>query len=314
MVVLGLVLVVLPGVAGPAAAAPGNDGARKDGSLSVTDPSGKVHTVSAATLTAANAGVQAEGGAKALPPGAGRNAPGIVLPGDDPPAPRPGQPPPPRARYFYGEGYQRGEADGAWAGFVIQKPVVASADAHSLGELAVSSADFNQAIEIGWTVSPSLNGNSNPHLFIYLTVDGVGTCYNYGCGFIQVGSQLGPGFQIEEHSSHILQIQQFQGNWWIGDTWDWMGYVPNSIFGGRFTKVGLTQLYGEVATFSTSPPCTDMGNGLYASEHNSSATIAGIGYWNGPTVNLTIRETNSDYYTAIYYLGNNLRFGGPGAC
>lgn len=48
----------------------------------------------------------------------------------------------------------------------------------------VQSEDGRHIVEVGWTVDRELNGDAQPHLFVYHWVDGQATCYN-GCGFVQ---------------------------------------------------------------------------------------------------------------------------------
>jgi hypothetical protein len=61
----------------------------------------------------------------------------------------------------------------AGAGAMMKQgdPGLAAGDAHSLGELAVQSADGRQIVEIGWHVDPLVNEDLHPRLFIFHWAD-----------------------------------------------------------------------------------------------------------------------------------------------
>jgi hypothetical protein len=155
--------------------------------------------------------------------------------------------------------YQYVTADGAYMSTPVRSPVVAAADYHSLAELAVESSDGSQIIEIGWRVYRPQD--QTPRLFIYHWVNGQGTCYNSGCGFVQsTSTTITPGMALTASSTPVqFAIEYFQGNWWYGYNGTWFGYLPGSLWNG-FTATGLVQMFGEVST-TTTRPCTDMGNG-----------------------------------------------------
>jgi hypothetical protein len=217
--------------------------------------------------------------------------------------------------YLYGGAYQFAVADGSNMFMTISRPALATADSHSLGEMAASSADSLNYVEVGWTVDRSLFRDSEPHLFVFHWVNGVPTCYN-GCGFVPVanagsvtaGMTLRPG-----NSTPQFTIQHFQGNWWIAYNGVFFGYYPDSLWGGAYTKVGLAQWFGEVAANSATP-CTDMGTGLFASSPSSSAAVA-INFIGGPAANISLNTTtNPSLYSAALTNSNSVHFGGPGAC
>jgi hypothetical protein len=215
------------------------------------------------------------------------------------------------SQFFYGSVYQYGTSDGAWGYYTVTRPALSSADSHTLAEINVSSADLKQAVEIGWTVDRSLYGDDLPRLFTFHWVDGTPVCYN--CGLVPYDTSVRPGMALAVGSSHQFTIRNFQGNWWIGFDNTWIGYYPGSFWGGRYTQGGLVEWYGEVAT-STSTPCSDMGNGLLSSSLDA-ARIMGIGYWNGPALNLAvIPHSYTQAYSATIFSQNNIRYGGPGFC
>jgi hypothetical protein len=213
--------------------------------------------------------------------------------------------------FMYGAGYQYGAADGLFGNLGVARPFLASSDSHSLAELAAESSDGKQIVEVGWTVDRGLNGDANPHLFVYHWVDGVGSCYN-GCGFVQRSSSVRPGLTLTLGTAPFFAIQHFQGNWWVAYGNEWVGYFPDALWGGRYTAVGLSEWFGEVAAGSLAP-CTDMGTSAFAS-HTSAATITGMGFYGGPTVGISTFSTHPAYYTAATTSSSSMRYGGPGAC
>ncbi|MEJ3745997.1 neprosin family prolyl endopeptidase [Actinomycetes bacterium KLBMP 9797] len=213
--------------------------------------------------------------------------------------------------YLYGVSYQYATADGLYSFMTVARPALATADFHSLGELAAQSADGLQIVEIGWTVDRGLYGDDNARLFVFHWIDGNPTCYN-GCGFVQsTASTVRPG-DILPLGTAFFGIQHYQGNWWVGYGSQWVGYFPDARWGGRYTQTGLNQWFGEVAANSASP-CTDMGNGL-AAANTGAAAINSMTFYNGPTVNKTTYATHPTLYSAVSTGSASMRFGGPGAC
>ncbi|HEX4223348.1 MAG TPA: neprosin family prolyl endopeptidase [Pseudonocardiaceae bacterium] len=144
--------------------------------------------------------------------------------------------------------------------------------AHSLQELAVETADKKQIIEIGWTVDDGLNGDTEPHLFIFHWIDGVATCYN-ACGFVQTSPLVTPGMKVTSGLVGQYGIAYRGGNWWLTYDGIGFGYFPGSIW-ADYHGFGLVQAFGEVVTSAGTTSCTDMGNGRFGTELDSS--------WIGP--------------------------------
>ena len=215
------------------------------------------------------------------------------------------------ASYLYGSSSQSATADGMYATLTLAKPELADGDFHTLAELAAQSADGQQIVEVGWTVDPAVNGDDNPHLFVYHWVNGGGSCYN-GCGFVQASSSVKPGMTLPTDGAKYFSIMHYQGNWWVMYGSDWVGYFPDSLWGGKFTQLGLAQWFGEVAAGSAAP-CTDMGNGNPANSPDA-ASFTGMGFYNGPQTRVNANATNSLWYSTRRAGQNAFRFGGPGAC
>jgi hypothetical protein len=218
--------------------------------------------------------------------------------------------------FLYGEAHQSAVADGAYGYYTVGKPAVASVanhGTHSLAELAVSSGG-SQIVEVGWIVDRNLNGDDNPHLFVYHWVDGNQSCYN-GCGFVPfVGGDITPGvtLPVSDTDLHQFWIVHSVTDWLVGYDNHYLGHFPDSLWGGRFTKSDMVQWFGEVADPTTSP-CTEMGNGLHAAAANA-ARIQNVGFYGGPTPEISIRQPTPQFYTALKTSSVSMSYGGPGSC
>jgi hypothetical protein len=201
-------------------------------------------------------------------------------------------------------------ADGAFANITISKPNLDKADFHTLTELAVRSADEEQTIEVGWTVDRSLNGDDDPHLFVYHWVDGKKQCYNK-CGFVK-WNYIEPGAVLPQDTQKRFGIQFFEDAWWVAYDTDWVGYYPASIWDNKFTKTGLVQVFGEVAASSAKPCYTQMGNGKELDDKTASR-VGSLAYLNGPEPDLFVYRT-FDVYPVSKLSTRTFRYGGNGVC
>ncbi|MEU4215724.1 neprosin family prolyl endopeptidase [Actinoplanes sp. NPDC026623] len=247
------------------------------------------------------------------------------------------------ARFEYAGGRQSAETDGNYANLPIYKPELARGDYHTLVELAVQSADGRQIIEVGWNVDRFINkGSADPHLFVYYWVDKKAQCYN--CDFTSLyPTSVKPGDTLpveppdeEGHpvgAARRFAIQHFGGAWWIAYETEWIGYFPDSLWDGKFTKVGLTQWFGEIATSAPlgETTCTDMGNGLKPLPpppppkegdppppplpKDYAARVGSINHTNGPPLVIEYPDTsntNPKYYPSQPVSDRTFRYGGPG--
>ncbi|GIF15221.1 neprosin family prolyl endopeptidase [Actinoplanes teichomyceticus] len=216
----------------------------------------------------------------------------------------------PTVTFLYNVGSQAAVSEGAYANLTINKPVLDKSDYHTLAELAVQSADGAQIVEVGWTVDRVVNGDDDPHLFVYHWVDRQATCYN-GCGFVRYSKTVAPGDTLTVDTQKKFGIQFYGGAWWVAYDTEWVGYFPAKIWDNEFTRTGMVQIFGEVAA-SSDRPCTQMGNGRPAIDA-TSARIGSVSYLNGPAPDLVVRST-SDYYRVSRLTARTFRYGGPGAC
>ncbi|MFI7602683.1 neprosin family prolyl endopeptidase [Actinoplanes sp. NPDC049681] len=212
--------------------------------------------------------------------------------------------------FHYAVGTQTGDTDGSWANLSIAKPELDHDDFHTLTEIAMQSADGRQIVEVGWTVDRTVNGDDDPHLFVYYWKDRQPSCYN-ACGFEMYSKTVKPGDTLPTGSQKRFGIQHSGGVWWIAYDSEWIGYFPDKLWNGTYTRAGLTQWFGEVAA-SSAAPCTDMGNG-YPATNDAAGRIGSISMTNGPEPRAAVRAT-SEYYSVLSLSDRTFRFGGRGAC
>ncbi|XP_031477345.1 uncharacterized protein LOC116248693 isoform X2 [Nymphaea colorata] len=179
--------------------------------------------------------------------------------------------------------YERGVFHGTKARFNVWNPQTEGQNGEfSLAQLWVlndgNSSDLN-SIEAGWHVFPSLNGDSQPRLFVYWTRDNYGStgCYNLKCpGFVQVSDQISPGMAISPVSAYegeqvYIDLIVFKdaetGNWWLKYEDIYVGYWPSSLFTTLADAANLLEWGGEVARPANGPRlATKMGSGHFPSE------------------------------------------------
>ena len=216
--------------------------------------------------------------------------------------------------FSYVQASQRVVADGGLGYFTIEKPVVAAADYHSLAEIAVSSSDGNQAVELGWSVDPGRNGDSEPHLFVFHWVDGNRTCYN-GCGFVTSNDPFySAGMKLPVTTKSVqFAIWHHGPQWLVGYNQHWIGWFPDSLWSSRFTLTGAVQWFGEV-NGPTANSCTTMGNGQPATSATAARIekIALLPSRLVPDINTGVTDANA--YSVLQTGANSIRYGGAGNC
>jgi hypothetical protein len=214
--------------------------------------------------------------------------------------------------YNYVDGQVIGIADGAGVLIAQAQPVIGPGY-HSLVELSVESLDTRQIVEVGWNVDKGIYGDVLPHLFVFHWVDGAPTCYN-GCGFVQYSSTIHPGGTVRPGDTQGYGIQHVGGNWWIAYAGTWVGYFPDSLWNGAYTKAGLTQVFGEVATDGPGS-CTMMGNGIFGTRPGST-TVSQFTLINPkiPQPALEPLVTDPSHYDQGNLSNTSFQLGGPGAC
>lgn len=237
--------------------------------------------------------------------------------------------------YWYAGAHQYVTTNGLYANCNTRKPFIEAAkDAHTLCEIAVQSADGNQAVEIGWRVAPYTNGGSNePFLFVYHWVNDIGQGYN-GFGFVDYAPNTldaGDQLSVTPGVNTRFGIEYFSGNWWVGVDlgggagFQWVGYFPATLWSNAtpsvtFTQGGLVQGFGEVNTQLTADdyPCTDMGTGINGSTSVSTDAQVGTAALVSGSAAMDWSITSQAYnsptgpYSAAKDSSQTISFGGPG--
>lgn len=198
--------------------------------------------------------------------------------------------------YYAGGAVTSATAHGGWTvGADVYKPVVAAADsgtglpAHSLWEMIVKDPATGNTIEWGWSVSPGQWGDSNPHLFESLFINGTWQGYNSGlgtpaaCGLptpaVKPGDSIAQASYPVTKNFRILRSTTVwpNGAWYLGydsGTATWSGCILDSWLTshGVTTNFGSAtrfESFGEVASVRSlaagNAPCSPMGSGVKGS-------------------------------------------------
>jgi hypothetical protein len=232
------------------------------------------------------------------------------------------------AKFLYAVGSQATTADGMYAGLDIKRPALKQGDYHTLAELSVQDGPKpNNVVEVGWNVDRAVNGDDDPHLFVYYWINGKGVCYNLcdGGGFVPYNNGIDAGDTLPVDNFKKFGIQYNDGAWWIAYDTTFVGYYPASLWtdqNAKFTQGSYFQAFGEVAAASWTP-CTQMGSGTMAPD-TAAARIATVTYVNGPAIPTLDERTQAidadgkdrwtpaDKYNIIPWTPKSFRYGGPG--
>ena len=125
----------------------------------------------------------------------------------------------------------------------------AKLDEHSLFEMSMSNmwGASGNIIEIGVTTDLGLNGNSNPHWFVYSWINGTGQGYDASSHFVsQIGSFWATSLTSLEGTSEEAEFQYKAPNWDLDLNGTAAGYFPGTEWSGAFTSSSVTQVFGEV--------------------------------------------------------------------
>lgn len=224
--------------------------------------------------------------------------------------------------YYYGNAAEQITSDGGGMTFDIEWPLnfEGTDGGHSIDEIAVEAAGSSLTdVEMGWSVSADQWGDINPHLFIYHWIDNAETCYD-ACGWNQYSATYYPGMSLSSLVGKPIYMGwvHADGAWWAWFNDQWMGYFDDSIWSGTFTKAGLIQWYGEIASSNGVPPRSQMGNGSFP-QSDSAASMATMCAADASTWFCSYDDQQSTGATlATYYDVVNhssygaARYGGPG--
>ncbi|MEY9854662.1 hypothetical protein ABH935_000259 [Catenulispora sp. GAS73] len=217
--------------------------------------------------------------------------------------------------FSYVTGRQYAAATGASVTMYQADPGGVASNGHSLQELALQSTNDTttaNTIEIGWTVDPGVNGDYQPHLFVYHWVNGQATCYN-GCGFVSTSSTVQPGMALAPGTTGTFTLYNYGGDWWAYYNDVPFGYFPGSLWNGAFTTAYSISSFGEVAA-SSQNSCTEMGDGAYGTSAGSSSISGFQLYGSSSAPQFTVTATDPSYYNYGSATATSFQLGGPGAC
>lgn len=221
------------------------------------------------------------------------------------------------ASFLYTIGSQAATADGMYAAMDIKKPVLAKGEYHTLAELAVQTADGFNTVEVGWNVDRAVNGDDDPHLFVFHWVNNDPACYN-ACGFeINEAGGVKPGDTLPVDTLKKFGIEHFANAWWVAYDTSYVGSFPDKLWtsqGVDFPKGQFFQAYGEVAAPNMTP-CSQMGSAQKVDDAaGTGARIGSVTFINGPVVSLNMYSDNAVYgITPLQKSVRSFRYGGPGS-
>jgi hypothetical protein len=219
------------------------------------------------------------------------------------------------ACYDYVDGYQSVASTGLSVVTTVEDPKLNHnySDEHSLQEISVQNSAQTSTVELGWTVDEQVNGDYQPHLFVYHWVNGQTSCYN-GCGFVSEPGTYAAGGALTPGTLVTLQIQHGNGAWRLSVNGLEIGYFPDSLWSGSFTAGQLNSVFGEVAMDSADvPSCTQMGDGQFGTNSNSSWFADYQTFGAGTAPALSVYSTSSAYYDQGSVSSTGFHLGGPGS-
>ncbi|HUD07165.1 MAG TPA: neprosin family prolyl endopeptidase [Candidatus Saccharimonadales bacterium] len=214
--------------------------------------------------------------------------------------------------YYSGAEENYINAKGASVSMTQADPVVSTTDYHSLTEIALKSQNGQQIVEFGWIVAPEMFGDSLPHLFVYHWVNGNSTCYDT-CGYISLASPNPVGSPVTVGQTGKYEIKYSGNKWEIIYNGQYIGYFPESIWGGSFKKAFTVEIYGEVSAPNGVAPTTQMGNAILGNEPGA-AQVSNYDLINSPVKEKLYPFVFGD--PRSYAIGNvtktSFSYGGPG--
>ncbi|XP_015084414.2 uncharacterized protein LOC107027882 [Solanum pennellii] len=131
---------------------------------------------------------------------------------------------------------------------------------------------LSDAIEVGWIVHPTLNGDNTPRLYARFEVGSAG-CFNTLCsGFVLVNTDIPLGMPLVPSriggpiNSQIMYLEQdvANGNWWVmlGEDYKQVGFWPKSIF-TTLQAYATGGKYGGITYSPQGLQFPPMGSGLF---------------------------------------------------
>ena len=163
-----------------------------------------------------------------------------------------------KAGYLYVADYDSTPTTGALVNLPINAQTVSIEPDHSLFEMALMytpSGGIGDTIEIGVTTDPALNGDSNPHWFVFSWINGTPRAYDSGSDFVSdIGNFWSTPLTSAEGTSERVGFSYSTNDWWLTLNGVTAGYFPGSEWGGVFTKSSTIEVYGEVYQTGSDTP------------------------------------------------------------
>ncbi|HSX43180.1 MAG TPA: neprosin family prolyl endopeptidase [Candidatus Saccharimonadales bacterium] len=226
--------------------------------------------------------------------------------------------------YFYAQGQQAADNEGAGAAFDIVSPGQVVSGTHSLAELALSNTSGSNVVEIGINKDPDLYGDTDTHLFVFSWENSVPQGYNGGnLNWVDAsGNSIDAGSSVVADVGTLKALQwQHETTpvnaWWAYYNGSAIGYFPDTAWSNTFTQSNYVQLFGEIASTTNASPCTDMGTGAFPSG-TGPARMGSLTYFGSATTpSLAISADHPSQYNVAYNTATttrSIRYGGPGYC
>lgn len=144
----------------------------------------------------------------------------------------------------------RASDDGAVARMTVERPGLGQTGFHSLAELSVGTITKSHSVEVGWTVDRRLNGDDDPHLFVFRWTGGP-TCYN-ACGFTPApGATAWPGMTLTPGTEIRVRISHIADRWAIFFNGEEFGSYPDHLWSAPWPERLIAHSFGEVASASS---------------------------------------------------------------
>lgn len=224
-------------------------------------------------------------------------------------------------------------ATGASVELTQAHPKLARTDLHSSMQLIVVGPNGHGRMGVGWTAGatgPNMGGaahasdyNGQDRFLVERLDDNNNSLCDpkdRNCGLVLVSKPpIKPGSVIKSSGAATYAIEHNQGEWDVYYNGSEVGYWPDKTSDIGAKTVAFASAYGEVATLSAQP-CSEMGNGLSATDPNA-ARISNFRLY-GPDGTLSPAQKlvqEPDSVDSIYYdsklwsNGTVMTVGGVGA-
>jgi len=166
-----------------------------------------------------------------------------------------------KAGYLYVADVDSTPSTGAFVNLPINAQTVNIEPDHSLFEMAVMytpSGGIGDTIEIGVTTDPALNGDNNPHWFVFSWINGAPQGYDSGSDFVSdISNFWSSPLTLYEGTSERVGFEYSNSNWLLTLNGTTAGYFPGSEWSGVFTMSSFIEVYGEVYQTGSDSPTMD---------------------------------------------------------